>query len=407
VDWLALLAGDPRVLAKEALKALGILAAKKVGTLAAEKAGNAALGWVLAAFGFGDVLKDQDMLEIKQALSALGQQLTQLQGQVQLAGFSTLVHQTDTTIGRIDHASSQLALLAGMPRSDTTRRAFTQTIVDYIGANLLDAPSILNQNLSANVPLSDNLIKSASRVVAQRSRFFDSKSSAAVKSVYDYFAAYEVKLALLLTEYWHAKPETYSPATVASSLAAIEANVDAQLGSLKPPVPERTVADKRTGLMWAQALNAPAAADLHAIAEIYNPSRGPQRFRLKPGAGSTGVAGLPFVWRVPTIGELERLIEGWSGRSPAAWLEEQARMSKPMLDVSGGQMWVRDGFEFRRGTVSELRIDVFDVQRGTRRQRPSIFWFFADGWRGDFGDAKAGLMYVLGPIQSETYWWGE
>ena len=274
------------------------------------------------------MLKDQDMLEIKQALTALGKQLTQLQSDVQLAGFSTLVHQTDTTIGRIDHASNELALLANLERSDTTRPAFTKMIVDYIGANLLDAPSILNQNLSANVPLSDNLVKSASRLVAQRSRFFDSKSSADVKSVYDYFVAYEVKLALLLTEYWHAKPETYSPATVAASLAAVEANVNAQAGSLKPPVPDRTVADKRTGLMWAQALNAPAAADLHAIAEIYKPSRGPQHFRLKPSAGPTAVAGLPFVWRLPTIGEFERLIEGWSGRNPSAWLQDQAHMSR-------------------------------------------------------------------------------
>jgi hypothetical protein len=406
VDWLALLAGPPAALAKEAFKTLGILAAKQLASLAAEKAGYAALGWVLAAFGYGDVLKDQDMLEIKRALSALGQQLTKLQDDVKLAGFSTLVHQTDTTMGKIDHASSQLALLANMPQTDTTRRAFTQTIVDYIGANLLDAPAILNRNLSDNVPLSDNLVKSASRLVAQRSSFFDSKSSADVRSVYDYFVAYQVKLAMLLTEYWHAKPETYSPATVAASLAAVETNVNAQASSLKPPVPERTVVDKRTGLMWAQALNTPAAADLHAIAEIYRPSRGPQRFRLKPSAGPTAVAGLPFVWRLPTIGEFERLIAGWSGKSPAAWLKEQARMSTAMLDVSGGQMWVRDGFVHRRGTWDELRINVFDLQRGTTWQRAWISWFFADGWRGDFSDAKAGLMYVLGPIEAETYWWG-
>ena len=407
VDWIALLAGDPRVLIKEAFKAIGILAAKKVGTLAAEKAGNAALGWVLAAFGYGDVLKDRDMLEIKEALTALGKQLTALQGQVQLAGFSTLVHQTDRTIGQIDHASSQLALLANMPQGDSTRRAFTQTIVDYIGANLLDAPSILNQNLSSNIPLSDNLIKSASRVVAQKSRFFDSKSSAAVKSVYDYFAAYEVKLALLLTEYYHAKPETFSPTTVKANLDALEANVDAQAGSLKPSVPERAVIDSRTGVMWTQALNAPAQADLHAIAEIFQPRRGLQRFRLKPGAGPTGVAGLPHGdWWVPTSGDFARLIESWNGKSAAAWLQEQARMTKPMLDVAGGQMWARDGFGMNPGTINRLDIEVFDLQRGRTYPRAGIYWFFADGWRGDFSDARAGTMYARAVPAGETYWWG-
>jgi hypothetical protein len=409
VDWLALLTGDPKVLVKEALKAIAILAAKKVGTLAAEKAGNAALGWVLAAFGYGDVLKDQDMQEIKQALAALGKQLTQLQDQVQLAGFSTLVHQTDRTIGQIDHASSQLALLANMPQSDPTRRAFTQTLVDYIGANLTDAPSILNQNLSANIPLSDNLIKSASRLVAQRGRFFDSKSSASVKSVYDYFATYQVKLALLLTEYYHAKPDTFSPAIVAANLAAVEANVDAQAASLKPSVPDRAVVDRRTGMMWTQAwLYGPQNVSLSEIAEIFKPQRGPQRFRLRPDAGPRNVGGLPHAdWRVPTIGDFARLIEGWSGGNPSEWLQKDARMSKAMLEVAGSQMWARDGFDFRRGTVSELRIEVFDVQRGRSWQRPSIFWFFEDGWRGDFSNARAGLMLARALAAGETYWWGD
>ena len=159
--------------------------------------------------------------------------------------------------------------------------------------------------------------------------------------------------------------------------------------------------------MWAQALNAPAAVDLHAIAEIHRPARGRPQFRLKPSVGPVTVPGLPFVWRLPTIGEFERLIEGWSGRNPSAWLEDQAHMTKPMLDVSDGQMWVRDGFVYRRGTWDELRVTVFDLPRATTRQRGLISWFFADGWRGDFSDTKAGLMYVLGPIQSESFWWGD
>ena len=47
VDWLALLAGDPSVLVKEAFKAVALLAGQKIAGLAAEKACNAALGWIL------------------------------------------------------------------------------------------------------------------------------------------------------------------------------------------------------------------------------------------------------------------------------------------------------------------------------------------------------------------------
>jgi hypothetical protein len=407
VDWVALILGDPKVLAKEAFKALGIMATKKIGTLAAEKAGNAALGWVLAAFGFGDVLKDQDMLEIKQALGAIGQQLTQLQNQVQLAGFSTLVHQTDVTIGKIDHASSQLALLANTPQTEAERRAFTQTIVDYIGANLLDAPSILNQNLSVSVPLSDNLVKSASRLVAGRSRFFGSNSSKDVKSVYDYFAGYEVRLAVLLSEYWHTKPEAYSPAIVAANLAAIETNVDSQAGSLKPSVPERTVVDTKNRVMWTQSLpSTPQAADLHTLGEIVPGRR--KVFRLKPAAGPRGLAGFPYGdWWVPTLGDFARLIEGWSGRNSSAWLQKEAQMSKAMVDVKDSQMWARDGFKLLRGTWDRLDIDVFDLDRGRSIDLPSPTWFFADGWRGDFSDAKAGLIFARALTSGESYWWGD
>ncbi len=117
------------------------------------KAGGAALGWLLSAFGLGDSndLLRQDIANIRQAIDELAKQVTQVQNRLELAGFSELVHQTDRTIGEIDHAMSQLALLTNLPADDPTKRLFAQMVVAYIDLNLLDAPSILNQNLSSNV----------------------------------------------------------------------------------------------------------------------------------------------------------------------------------------------------------------------------------------------------------------
>jgi hypothetical protein len=409
VDWLGLLAGDPSVLVKEAFKAVALLAGQKIAGLAAEKAGNAALGWVLAAFGFGDVLKDQDMAEIKLALSALGKQLTQVQGQVQLAGFSTLVHQTDRTIGQIDHASSQLALLANMPANDPTKAAFTSTIVGYIGANLLDAPAILNQNLGTAIPLSDNLLKSASRVVAQRGRFFDRSSSQAIRSVYDYFSAYQVKLAILLTEYFHAKPEIYSATNVTATLNGVEANVRAQEGSLKPTVPANAVIDTKTNRMWTQDYEGPAEVNMHEVAEIYKPSRGRAYFRTKQpyGLGPKTIPGLPHGnWLLPSSAAFEQLVEGWSGANPAAWLHSQAHISNRLLDAGGGQMWIRDYHHFIQGTWPSLQPYVFDLRRGERRARPFFSWFFENGWKEDFTAARAGRLFHRDLDAGENYWWG-
>ena len=111
------------------------------------QAGGSALGWVLSAFGLSDSNAQlrQEIANIRLAIDELGKQVTRVQNRLELAGFSTLVHQTDRTIGEIDYAMSQLALLANLPADDPTKREFTRTVVDYIGSHLLDAPAILNR----------------------------------------------------------------------------------------------------------------------------------------------------------------------------------------------------------------------------------------------------------------------
>ena len=212
-------------------------------------------GWLLGLFGLGDAA-DEQFAEIRRLLTGLSAQVTRLQSDVNLAGFSALVHQTDRTTGQIDHANSQLVLLANMPSGDPTKRAFARTIVDYIGTNLLDAPEILNQNLGTRISLADNLIKSASRTLGQR-KLFGPKSSAEVRGIYDYFAAYQVQLAMLLQEYYHAKPDVYNPTNAAANLERLRANVVSQADSLKPDVPENTVIDTKNREMWVTDLRDP------------------------------------------------------------------------------------------------------------------------------------------------------
>jgi hypothetical protein len=237
------------------------------------KAGGAALGWLLSAFGLGDSndLLRQDIANIRQKLDELGKQVTQVQNRLELAGFSELVHQTDRTIGEIDYAMSQLELLANVPADDRTKKGFAGTVVNYIGSHLLDAPAILNQNLSSNVPLSDNLIKSASRLLSVRERFFDNETSDRVKSVYDYFAGYQAKLAILLAEYYHTQPDTYSATTIKANLDRIEGNVAAQASSLKQPVPAGVMLDTKTGVMWMQTIDGSPLRRLNEVVGLVEP----------------------------------------------------------------------------------------------------------------------------------------
>jgi hypothetical protein len=415
IDWLGLL-GNPTKLIAQAFKSLAQYAGGTLATVASHKAGETVLGWVLAAFGLGEEeLDNQDMEEIKHALDALGKQLTQLQGRVELAGFSNLVHQTDRSIGEIDHASSQLALLAGLPANDSTKANFAKTIRDYIGANLLDEPEILNQDLGTNVPLADNLIKSASRVVSTRDRFFDVRSSEEIRGVYDYFAAYQAKLALLLTEYYHAKPDTYSPAIVQAKLAQIESNVTAQAASLKPPVPAGVVVDTKTGLMWMQRIDGSPLRSLSSLLDIeyhHHPDRDTYLWRLKKAATSTSLPGLPFDdWGMPSQEELHTLLSSWNRSGTGAeYLVREAHMSKPMLDTGTNHVFMRDGFStdstifgaplfhyYLYSLNADLKAEPNTV--GVKAKLGSTVGFFT-------ADHSQAILYRRERAHGEDYWWG-
>jgi hypothetical protein len=349
-------------LTARAFKFLAAQAGSSLVRVAGQKAGTAALGWVLAAYGFEDALADQDVTEIRRIVEQLSTQVAQLQNQVSqlqrdlgVIGFSTLVHQTDRTIGQIDHATSQLALLANMPAKDPTKAAFAQTIADYIGANLLDAPAILNRGLGSHLLLADNVIKSASRALAQR-KFFGPQSSAEVRGVYDYFAAYQVQLAMLLQEYYHAKPTVYSAENNVANLAQLRGNVESQAGSLKPDVPANTVIDTKSREMWVTDLPNPEKR----LFDIAYATRDGSHFQwrgnthatytrdcgFRPFDGPRGLAGLPYCnWEMPTADAYRRLIEGWSGKSPSHWLHKEAGFSGRITSAFGYQKWARDNYK--------------------------------------------------------------
>jgi len=407
------LQGGPVARAAQADLIASVFARLAAGVLSgvASKAGGAALGWVLSAFGLGDGndLQRQDMEEIKKTLDELTRQVTQLQGQVERAEFSTLVHQTDDKIGGIDHAMDQLTALADVPATDPSKAGFAQVIVDYIESNLLDAPAILNRKLGSNVPLSDNLITSASRVVSTRDRFFDSKSSDQVKSVYDYFAAYQAKLAILLVEYYHTKPGSYPQTVVKANLDRIEGNVTAQASWLKPRVPAGTVVDTKTGLMWMQTIDGLSVRKLSDLAWIAGYIEGfrPAGFYLLPAATSTALPGLPFGdWGMPTSDQVNRLIQGWTGNNPVDWLAKNARISRAVLEATGSHVWLSDTFSYSGG---RLYFRLYSLVGGRVADR-SVIYVYDERTpeRAAFYLAKQaqGILYRRTPGPGESYWWG-
>ena len=376
------------------------------------KAGGEALGWLLSAFGLSDSNAQlrQEIANIRKVLDELGKQITQVQNRLELAGFSTLVHQTDRTIGEIDHAMSQLALLANLPADDPTKREFTRTVVDYIGSHLLDAPAILNQNLSSNVPLSDNLIKSASRLLNVRERFFDKDTSDKVTSVYDYFAGYQAKLAILLVEYYHAKPDTYSATTIKANLDQIDGNVSAQASSLKPRVPDGTVVDTKTGLMWMQTID---GSSLRTLPDVLACCRqGSQPLELTRFSTSTTLPGLPFNnWAMPDAQNLQTLLSDRGNDSPLDFLATKAGITRRILDAANSHVWIRDTFacvNLYYGSVATYRLfDLKDAALAgeTRTQNTCRTNVWPDpAWQRDSG--VQAILFRRVRAAGEDYWWG-
>ncbi len=221
---------------------------------------ESALGWVLdmgrLVTGTGpdpgspEHIAEQFKL-VREQLSALGEQVTQLHGKVDelsqaIAGSdaSRLLHQSDTLLASIDHASGEIEYLARLSPTDAGYNDFADKLSFYIETKLTDGPRLFKHMLNPTIALADNAIKATSRALGQK-RFFDARDSKLVDSVYNYYAVYQTQLATLLTNYWNTQPKPFPPAYQQPRLTEIEDNVTQQRESLKPAVPGNAFIDTR------------------------------------------------------------------------------------------------------------------------------------------------------------------
>lgn len=388
------------------------------------KAATPVLGWVMAAFGLQDNSNSQDLMDVRQTLDELGRQITEVKSSVELAGFSNLVAQTANIIGDIKYAMTELQFLVNEPAGTPQNRVFTEKLLDFIGKHLLSAPQRLDQHLGSDVPLADNLVKSASRLLGSR-RFFDSRSSDEVRSVYDYFAAYQAQLAILLIEYYHANPDVYTQSVAKANLQKIEAYVTNQASSLKPRVPDGAVLDTRDGLMWTQAiLSQPGnpvfqngLIKLGDLIELipkekreYGRSELYFEWRLKPFATSTGLPGLPFAnWALPTFDDMNRLLSHRGADSPYDWLANQAHISPTLLNALQSHFWLRETLYTQLTgssplTTPEVCFELYTLQEARAAAR-SCKLIETGAERTAALGTRAGTLYQRQPAAAEQYWW--
>jgi hypothetical protein len=423
LQWLTL---GAEKLVQEGLLQLANFAVGKLS----DRRKDGGLGWFTAIakeFGFGAELAQ--LAEIQGTLEAFGKQLTQLQGQIEGVyraiaqnEVSALAHQTDTTLGQIDYAQSQLAILANMAPDDPTVPKFAETIDKYIGEKLLDAPTILHRTLKPGIPLVDDVFKATSRAVAAGTQVFDKGKQDQVEAIYNYFAVYQTQLAILLANYWHSNPDTYSQETIRLNLVQIQRNVTEQRISLKPRPPDGTWIDPASGLMWTFT-SAPVSGTEYlnqlwprSVLSITNPATGVEL-----------ASGVPFSnWRLATREELARHTSHIKGNARVYLNAELANQ-----DAVPSWTWTFDSFEFRRTAYPNrsgtpiyryLFLRIFNLNSNQfeylndpgyqyTRDTPAYAWpdperDTAAGRAWLASKRTDGLLYVRQPAAGEDYWWG-
>ena len=322
-------------------------------------------------------------------------------------------------MGKIKTAAEGLSALSTKLSGDPLKPERARLLRDFIENNLLAAPESLHNWLVGGVPLTDGILKSASQAASKRKRFFDASDSASVKSVYDYYALYQVQLATLLTNYMHAKPEAWSGQDIQTQVAKIEANIDQQEKLLKPTVPDGAVVDMNTNKMWTQNYSPNNLPASEFFRRVKPQGVGPLKTEWPQGThGPRGIQGLPFGnWTLPSQAEIETLIQGRGGKAGVVWLKEEAGMSQNQASGGGGWAFMSKPTGWKahiQGTRSladdSLEIFRYDLWRGIVVSK-EIRWCgdanarCVEELRGKLGEIKGATMYVRPLGNDERYWW--
>jgi hypothetical protein len=374
--------------------------------------GSDSFGWLLAAFGLEGLFgKEDELAPIREKLDEISKQVAEVRNEIKHSDFENKIAETHPITADIDSIYKMLEELAALPAGAPTRENFARKISGEIGSKLLTAPARFNKILGSNVPLAGNLLKSASRVVHADHRFFDRESSAEIRDLYEYFATYQTELAVLLTEYFHSEPQTYAPQVVENQVREIEKNLENQEKSLKPPVPDNTVIDTKTDLMWVragrQAEKRPSMIDyLGVVGENTKNAtwrNGLLHYVFPEQTNQASPWDVPFGghWKLPTISEFETLISGWKGASPISWLAKEAGFDPNYLEAAGSKFWINP----RDWPLGEARVHYRFFDFRTREVVKQEIAFIPARWREYFTRPSTVAIYNRHPHPGEEYWW--
>jgi hypothetical protein len=351
---------------------------------------------------------------IIEMLSALNAKVTELQKSVEStkqalaeSQYTLLVRDmTKEWTAPIDAITLELLAVAqAEPKQneedDATRVAYAQQVVEHIKVNLANrfAATQMHQALDTPVPAANDILKAASQVYGTR-RWFTAQSSANINAIYEYFAVYQFRLAMLLSNYG-ASLKGFDATRLGAQLTAIEENIEKQKAErLKPRVPADKFVDTRNMQIWDRKPVWGHGLGYKPHEECTTTRRGTLSCTLNDPTWAERTRPLA------TEDDYKQLIDGWKGDNPLQWLRMQVGLvtSAPANVPKDwvGHMWL--GPE----PVSRIHCATYCWQQLTRvnlsesNRDPHVFTTNLYDLDPQFYYAHA---MTVQPVEPGTYWW--
>ena len=304
--------------------------------------------WVLAKFleavglgKFADVLCP--VCHMIDQLDAIAAQVTVVKGLVEKgiqateqSQYNQLVASVAPIDGDISELWDRMRYEAEMPANDPTLKNYNADLVATIGKQLVvdrNAVQELNKALAPSTPLAYGILQAASAYLGSRKPFFTQASSNGMQAVFAYYQLMQLRLSVLLTNYYSTRPDTFSPTTIKDTVIdRITDDIAGQQTLVKPPLPPGTFIDLRTDknptlLMWGPVTWVNGKALEHYCVD-QNGTR--HRFFVRvsqltcdpPGHDSARVG-----TELATESQFKALLDGWDGTTPLAWLQKETGLT--------------------------------------------------------------------------------
>ena len=276
------------------------------------------------------------LYHIVDQLNEIAAQVTAVKSLVETGIQATEHSQYNQLVSRVSNIDGDVSALwermryeSSMSKDDPTLKNYNADLIATIGRQLVEnhtAIQDLNSVVAPSAPASYGILQAASAYLGSQ-KFYTQASAKTMQAVFDYYQLMQLRLSVLLTNYYSTRPDTFSPTTIRDTVInKITENIAGQQALMKPTLPAGTFIDLRPDTDSSMLLWGPVSWVDGGSLEHYCVDQRGVRHRYyvnvqnltcdPPGHDSANAAD-----QFATEAQLKALLDGWTGKTPLAWLQ--------------------------------------------------------------------------------------